>query len=317
MTALLLPLLVPLAHALTAPEPPADLVEVHVGATSPGVRLVCRPPADAGPDARPYVIELRVQPWPGAAAEPPALSLSAEPVAVPPLVLSATEATLASVAPPTAAMATQPLDQIPATESAFLRHAEAPPAEEAAPPAPDAALAAVREPPPERLAAAASYELACEGGHARACADLADLVGDGRLGSADPARAASLRERACAAGDAASCDALRPPAPPVGEAGPTLADALQEGCDQGDIAACADLGTRAAQGDGVPQDYARAARLFQHACANGDRGACTDLGILYAVGEGVSKDEIRAQRLFQLACDDGTGDDRACGLLER
>jgi acyl-CoA synthetase (AMP-forming)/AMP-acid ligase II len=148
------------------------------------------------------------------------------------------------------------------------------------------------------------------------------------VGAPDPVRAQELYQRACQNGDADSCGALEPlPEPavePAGAAEPpapaapasSLGDRLAEACDQGDNAACADLGARSTHGDGVPRDTALAARLFQRACANGAMEACTDLGILYEVGEGVSRDETRAERLFQLACNGGAGDERACGLLE-
>ncbi|MFH1466674.1 MAG: tetratricopeptide repeat protein [Pseudomonadota bacterium] len=339
MTAFLLPLLVPLASALAAPPAP-DLVEVHLPAQAQGVRLVVAPPP--GADAEPYVIELRIPSW--SAPEAPALSV--EPLAAPPVFLAPESVSLASAAPATAALATQPLDELalPASSAdAFLvTHAPPPPegpvVEPPGPPAPpaDAVLEAHAAPPvpppvpevkPELRAAGAAFEMACESGHAQACVTLAGMVADGSLGTPDPARAKELYDRACQNGDADSCAALSPlpDEAPVGSATPPAApvapalsvgDRLAEACDQGDNAACTELGGRSTHGDGVPQDPVLAARLFQRACANGVMDACTDLGILYMVGEGVSQDETRAERLFQLACNGGGGDERACGLLE-
>jgi hypothetical protein len=352
MTAFLLPLLVPLASALAAPAasipatPGPDLVEVHLPAGADGVRLVVAAPPEAGAEARPWVVELRLPAW--SAPAPPALS--AEPVAEPPVLLAPSMQALASAAPVTAALATQPLDEpaLPAAPAdAFLvTHAPPPAPEPVIEPEPqhreqtyfgpntpvaDDGPPGGLEVQPEMLAAGAAFEMACESGHPQACVELAGMLADGSLGEPDPARAKELYARACQNGDADSCSALNPlpepeaapsgsatplelpaPVPPV----PNLADRLGEACDQGDNGACADLGARATHGDGVPQDTELAARLFQRACANGVMAACTDLGILYQVGEGVSRDETRAERLFQLACNGGAGDERACGLLE-
>ncbi len=200
----LLPLLLPLAVSMAAPpadlpaessaSPPsqgADLVEVHLGASTPGVRLVFAPPVDSGPDAEPYVIEVRAPTWGGPAlSAAPAPGLTDEPLGAAPDLLASP--VLASSVP-TAAYATQPIEpllEVPASEMVFLRHASADDIEPIAeleptqetplngsvqaelaspPPEPDKEA----EPPPEWVAAAENFEKACEGGYAEACTALA------------------------------------------------------------------------------------------------------------------------------------------------
>ncbi len=347
----LLPLLIPLVVGASAAELPpvsdapasphdqkADLVEVHLGANTPGVRLVVKPPAHAGPDAEPWVVELRVPPWPEArlpqaaptAPAPPALT--EEPIAEEPALLAGPDALADAVA--TASYATQAIepDRIaPEPETAFLRHAEP---VELEPPVEPEEPAKEAEPPPEWVAAAENFEKACVGGYAQACTALAEMTAEGRAGDPDLERARTWYERGCDGGDRAACDALAPaspsPAAPsasapttgaaTAAAGATPAFALErqlfDACQQGDNGSCNELGERHTHGDGVSQDYQRAAKLFQRACAGGEMAACTNLGILYQVGEGVSQDESRAERLFQLACNGGAGDQRACGLTD-
>lgn len=383
MTALL-PLLLPLAlgtasaevPALASPPPEqADLVEVHLGAGTPGVRLVCKPPASAGPDAQPYVVEIHVPAWPLAAAElstaPEPVTIELEPMALEPIAtmpaMLTAPATLASGVP-TASYATQPIEperpQAPA-ETAFLRHAPVDDLEPPIPPAePPLGAASVEpqpapaplekevEPPPSWASAADNFEKACDSGYAQACTALADMVASGQAGAPDIPRAKELYERGCDRGDHQACAAIAPIDTPSAQAltvpttltaaAPALAPAvapqapqamaqaqapaqapafavergLFDACQQGQNAACNELGERHTHGEGVSQDYERAAKLFQRACAGGEMPACTNLGILYKVGEGVSQDEMRAERLFALACNGGAGDERACGLAD-
>ncbi len=335
---LLLPLVVGAAHAApsapsdapaSTPTGEADLVEVHLGANTPGVRLVVRPPAEAGPDAEPYIVEVRVPPWPEA-EQAPAHRIVDEPVQDAPVMLAGPASPTPPVEPATASYATQPIEpELPvAPETAFLRHA---PPDELAPPEPPplgassaepapspAPIEKEAEPPPEWAAAAENFEKACDGGYSQACTALADMVASGQAGPVDIERAKALYQRGCDRGDKVACQAIAP----IGNAAPVHAPApeaerqLFDACQQGDNGACNELGERHTHGDGVSQDYDRAAKLFQRACAGGEMAGCTNLGILYKVGEGVSRDELRAERLFQLACNGGSGDARACSLTE-
>ena len=55
----------------------------------------------------------------------------------------------------------------------------------------------------------------------------------------------------------------------------------------------------------VPQDHAEAARLFALAADQGDAKAQCNLGVMYANSRGVPQDDAEAVRLHQLAADQG------------
>ncbi len=84
---------------------------------------------------------------------------------------------------------------------------------------------------------------------------------------------------------------------PLGRVG---ADDVQMNMSYG---ACWDLGKMYANGEGVTQDYARAASLYQQACDGGMATVCNNLGVMYLRGEGVTQDYTRAVSFFQKACD--------------
>jgi TPR repeat protein len=54
-------------------------------------------------------------------------------------------------------------------------------------------------------------------------------------------------------------------------------------------------------GDGVPQNYAEAARWYAKAVAAGEPVAMVDLGWLYETGHGVKRDLAQARRLYEAA----------------
>jgi len=334
-----------------APEGPTssthgetDLVEVHLGAGTPGVRLVVKPPASAGPDAEPYVVEVRVPPWPEATPTTP--SLADEPIAHAPVML-ATPATMAS-AVPTASYATQPIDAAPLpSETAFLRHA---PADELAPPIPPAeptvgtAVAAPAPapapapkevaPPPSWVSAAENFEQACDNGYAQACSALAEMVANGQAGPADMDRAHDLYQRGCDRGDDAACAAIAPvsttPAPvavpaatTLATSGPTLGEALGTAAAAPAVADAAPAVVHApAPAPAAPAPeaaptveaapavadatpaFAVERNLFDD-CQRGDNAACNELGERHTHGDAVSQDYDRAAKLFQRACAGG------------
>jgi TPR repeat protein len=80
---------------------------------------------------------------------------------------------------------------------------------------------------------------------------------------------------------------------------------LDRSCGAGDLDACAKLGSRLADGDGVEQDAARAALLFDKACRGGDADSCTLLGMAYHKGVGVAQNAGYAAAFFALACEKG------------
>jgi hypothetical protein len=75
--------------------------------------------------------------------------------------------------------------------------------------------------------------------------------------------------------------------------------------EQGDAAAQFYLGFRYAEGEGVPEDDAEAARWYRLAAEQGDEFAQTNLGVMYDNGEGVPEDDAEAVRWFRLAAEQG------------
>jgi TPR repeat protein len=128
-------------------------------------------------------------------------------------------------------------------------------------------------------------------------------------GSASLPPVAADPERACAAGDIASCASLAR-ALERGEgvaANPKQAARLFEGaCAAGDGDACARLGSMLRLGKGVAKDERRAATLLEQACLRKSALACGELGALLAAGgQGVPRDPVRARMLLETACDGG------------
>ena len=71
--------------------------------------------------------------------------------------------------------------------------------------------------------------------------------------------------------------------------------------EQGDPTAQLLLGFKYASGEGVPQNYAEAVRWYRRAVGQGDADAQYDLGLKYLDGEGVPQDYARAYGWFNLA----------------
>lgn len=68
------------------------------------------------------------------------------------------------------------------------------------------------------------------------------------------------------------------------------------------------LGLMYAQGEGVPQDSAKAVAWWQKAAAQGDANAQYNLGAMYANGEGVLQDSVKAVEWWQKAAAQGHAD---------
>jgi hypothetical protein len=101
-------------------------------------------------------------------------------------------------------------------------------------------------------------------------------------------------------------------------------DALRARAEAGDAEAQFNLGTVYADGEGVPQADAEAARWFRLAADQGHANAQTNLGIMYDTGRGVPQDHVQAHMWFNLAASRSTGEsredavqnrDRAAGLM--
>ena len=83
------------------------------------------------------------------------------------------------------------------------------------------------------------------------------------------------------------------------------AEELQAKAAQGDADAQYNLGILYANGTGVPQNDAEAARWYRLAAEQGEVVAQFDLGVLYANGFGVPQDDAEAARWYRLASDQG------------
>jgi hypothetical protein len=75
--------------------------------------------------------------------------------------------------------------------------------------------------------------------------------------------------------------------------------------DQGDAGAQSALGFNAQMGDGMPLDYAEAARWYRLAAEQGDPGSQQELATAYANGIGVPQDDVEAARWYRLAAEQG------------
>ena len=87
-----------------------------------------------------------------------------------------------------------------------------------------------------------------------------------------------------------------------------LQTALQEwrlSAEAGFAPAQANLALMYHNGQGVPQDYAEAAKLYRLAAEQGIAGAQTNLGSMYYRGEGVLQDSVVAHMWFNIGAANG------------
>ena len=106
--------------------------------------------------------------------------------------------------------------------------------------------------------------------------------------------------------------------PPRGTAGqnrlPTVLHEVYARAREGDAEAQWTLGTIYAGGDGMPRDYAEAARWLLPAAEQGHAAARVLLGWMYRKGEGVPKDDALALMWWELAA--GQGDTKAAAARD-
>ena len=86
---------------------------------------------------------------------------------------------------------------------------------------------------------------------------------------------------------------------------PSSISKLQRAAAQGHAGAQYDLGLMFANGQGVAQDFAEAARLYSCAAAQGVVSAQCNLGNMFKAGQGVAQDYAEAVRLYRLAMAQG------------
>ena len=87
-------------------------------------------------------------------------------------------------------------------------------------------------------------------------------------------------------------------------AGQTAVEALQAKAMQGDASAQYNLGIYA-RGQGVPQNFAEAAKWFRMVAEQGDTNAQYNLGGIYARGQGVLQNFAEAAKWFRMAAERG------------
>ena len=86
---------------------------------------------------------------------------------------------------------------------------------------------------------------------------------------------------------------------------PAALEGLMELADDGDPAAQNNLGFMHYAGQGVPQDYAEAARLYRLSADQGHPTAQYNLGFMYHEGQGVPQDYVESAKWYQLSADQG------------
>jgi TPR repeat protein len=153
----------------------------------------------------------------------------------------------------------------------------------------------------------------CDKGHAASCGVLGAIFHDR---TREYAKAMTALKKGCDGGDARSCTNLgQMVARGVGtKADPAAAMALFEnGCNQGDAMGCALLGDGYRNGAGVSRDDARAAALYRKACDGGNASSCGLLGLMMRSGQGVARDDATGKKLLSRACDGN--DARACAAV--
>jgi hypothetical protein len=150
----------------------------------------------------------------------------------------------------------------------------------------------------------------CEAGNAASCATLAVMHREGTGVAKDPAKAASLGQRACDKDVTTGCRVAA--AAKVGSDRGTAITLLDKACQAGDGAACVELGV-AKLGDKKLAGDAQYA--FRRACyGGGEFEGCAWLGTLHAEGKGgMSVNPKLAASFFEKGCKEGSM--RACDGL--
>ena len=77
------------------------------------------------------------------------------------------------------------------------------------------------------------------------------------------------------------------------------------------------LGLMYANGEGVAEDDAEAARWLRLAADQGHAGAQYNLGVMYASGRGVPEDDAEAVRWLRLAADRRSPEQPRCDVRQR
>lgn len=167
---------------------------------------------------------------------------------------------------------------------------------------------------PDELRRLGLYERACQGGHGRACYQLAEL-----RSSSDPnERAARIDyyEKACNAGYSPGCTKV---ADLLG--GSAAVEYYGRACNQANPGASDPTACRRYAEGLRTSNPARARSLYEATCQAGDVLSCSQLGRMMERGEGGPRDPLRARAAYRVACyptrGDGRFDASACHDLGR
>jgi TPR repeat protein len=150
---------------------------------------------------------------------------------------------------------------------------------------------------------------------AKACTALAlRQFAASAITAADERRAVEWLERGCQGGDGAGCALLGSTLfRGRGAVAPDYARAFRasrRGCELGDDNACYDQACALVAARGVEKNSLLAASMFERLCRKNFAQACGSLGMLYYVGDGVKHDPKHATELLDQACKGG--DTRSC-----
>jgi uncharacterized protein len=149
----------------------------------------------------------------------------------------------------------------------------------------------------------------CERGEATSCFNLGVLYAEGRYDlRADPARARTLLDKACAGGEPLACENLARRGDVQQSGRARVAELNAKACEGGVGIACYSL----ARQDKAP---AERVKLLERGCNLGASVACGALGELTIKGDGVARDVKRGLEILAKACIEGTRADGACRTL--
>ena len=155
----------------------------------------------------------------------------------------------------------------------------------------------------------ALFERAANEGEIAAVDQLADSYRLGRGTPKDSAKAAALYRRVLEANPEHEAARINLATMVLNrEVAGNVAGAIEQlnsAAEKGSIFAQVSLGLRYMQGDGVPQDPAKAAALYRVAAERGSSVAQFHLGLAYRSGKGVEQDDAEANEWFRRAADQG------------
>ena len=162
------------------------------------------------------------------------------------------------------------------------------------------------------------YHRAAEHGNVTAQVNLGICYEYGRMVNKNIPKAVRYYTMAAESGNEKAKKALRrlnaplpEPKPKQQDSGPSTKlseaelpvgfDSLLERANKGDVDAVFRIGTRYADGSGVPHDYSKAAEWYEMAANRGHAQAQNNLGVLYHDGKGVAQDYRKAREWYEKA----------------